>query len=508
MTPYLRIITNYEVSSRNTVASAGAPDSEAGFQVYVDDEAPQPAAPRAAKVYRAPANDENRPPAELRPRAKTYSQAAAVFTDKENQAPAARPPLGAASCSFQAAAGAPQQPAGRQPLAARPDPERPARAQQRKQKLRQRPLEEQQHNTKRAALQPLPVVPPAGRLPCLFSIYQDPEPAGAAAAAPATAWPAPPDVHEALLRPAPSASASAAVLEPAVLYEAPMASPESLHSSLDSISISPRRGRLDALFSYEEYAADLYLIMRQLELEHRARPDFMSRQPDITVTMRSILVDWLVEVNDEYKLNSETLHLAVNYIDRFLSVMTVVRAKLQLVGTTALFIASKFEEIYPPTVKEFVYITDDTYTDTQLKRMEHVMLKMLAFDMSAPTSNWFLNYFIDNGGAGEDTVRHLAQFLVELTLVQYPICNKYVSSVQAASALCVARFCCGHVPWTPALERLTGLGREQLRPCVQELVAVYQMARDLPQQAVIDKFSKDKFLSVAQLEPPAAFVWD
>ena len=69
----------------------------------------------------------------------------------------------------------------------------------------------------------------------------------------------------------------------------------------------------------------------------------------------------------------------------------------------------KFEEIYPPTVKEFVYITDDTYKDTQLKRMEHVMLKMLAFDMSAPTSNWFLNYFIDNGGAGEETAKHLAQ---------------------------------------------------------------------------------------------------
>ena len=77
-----------------------------------------------------------------------------------------------------------------------------------------------------------------------------------------------------------------------------------------------------------------------MQLEHRPSVDFMARQPDITVTMRCILVDWLVEVNDEYKLNSETLHLAVNYIDRFLSVMTVVRAKLQLVGTTALFIAS------------------------------------------------------------------------------------------------------------------------------------------------------------------------
>lgn len=69
----------------------------------------------------------------------------------------------------------------------------------------------------------------------------------------------------------------------------------------------------------------------------------------------------------------------------------------------------KYEEIYPPTVAEFVYITDDTYTSSQLKRMEHVMLKMLAFDMSAPTANWFLNYYIDNGADADDTVKHLAQ---------------------------------------------------------------------------------------------------
>lgn len=56
--------------------------------------------------------------------------------------------------------------------------------------------------------------------------------------------------------------------------------------------------------------------------------------------MRAILVDWLVEVSEEYRLQSETLCLAVNYIDRFLSFMSVVRAKLQLVGTAAMFIAS------------------------------------------------------------------------------------------------------------------------------------------------------------------------
>ena len=61
---------------------------------------------------------------------------------------------------------------------------------------------------------------------------------------------------------------------------------------------------------------------------------------------------------------------------RFLSLMSVQRSKLQLVGTAAMFIASKYEEIYPPDVSEFVYITDDTYTKRQVLRMEHLVLKV------------------------------------------------------------------------------------------------------------------------------------
>lgn len=72
----------------------------------------------------------------------------------------------------------------------------------------------------------------------------------------------------------------------------------------------------------------------------KPRPGFMRRQVDVTSTMRAILVDWLVEVAEEYKLHRETLFLAVNYIDRFLSVMSVARPKLQLVGTAAMFLAS------------------------------------------------------------------------------------------------------------------------------------------------------------------------
>jgi cyclin-A len=85
-------------------------------------------------------------------------------------------------------------------------------------------------------------------------------------------------------------------------------------------------------------------------------------QNDINQNMRGILVDWLVEVAEEYKLSSENLYLSTNYVDRFLSVIPVLRGKLQLVGVSCMLIASKYEEIFAPQVEDFVYITDNTYT--------------------------------------------------------------------------------------------------------------------------------------------------
>jgi len=84
-------------------------------------------------------------------------------------------------------------------------------------------------------------------------------------------------------------------------------------------------------------------------------------QKDITTAMRGILIDWLVEVAEEYKVMPDTLYLTVSYIDRFLSSNTVSRQQLQLLGVSCMLIASKYEEICAPQVEEFCYITDNTY---------------------------------------------------------------------------------------------------------------------------------------------------
>ena len=92
----------------------------------------------------------------------------------------------------------------------------------------------------------------------------------------------------------------------------------------------------------------------------------MNKQPDITRNMRAILVDWLVEVADEFRMDPQTLYLAMSITDRFLSSMMVTRSKLQLVGITSMYIAAKLEEIYPPPLGQFAYITDNTYSKQQV----------------------------------------------------------------------------------------------------------------------------------------------
>lgn len=115
------------------------------------------------------------------------------------------------------------------------------------------------------------------------------------------------------------------------------------------------------------YVADMYNYFREKEASTSVRPVFMESQTHINERMRAILVDWLVEVHLKFKLVPETLYLTINLIDRYLEREEVSRPKLQLVGVTSLLIASKYEEIYPPELRDLVYICDRAYTKQDVR---------------------------------------------------------------------------------------------------------------------------------------------
>ena len=146
----------------------------------------------------------------------------------------------------------------------------------------------------------------------------------------------------------------------------------------------------------------------------------MSNQSDINNRMRAILIDWLIDVHLKYKLVPQTMYIAVNLIDRFLEKNDIKRSKLQLVGVTAMFIACKYEEIYPPDLKDFVYITDGAYIKSDVLKMENKMLSSLNFDLTFPTQWNLFENFNKKLNLDEKTFK-LAWFLIELCLINYNI---------------------------------------------------------------------------------------
>ncbi|XP_014484072.1 PREDICTED: cyclin-A2 isoform X2 [Dinoponera quadriceps] len=261
-----------------------------------------------------------------------------------------------------------------------------------------------------------------------------------------------------------------------------------------------RNSREIDFFDMDEYRSDIYSYLREVEAMHRAKAGYMKKQPDITYAMRSILVEWLVEVVEEYRLQNDTLYLAVSYIDRFLSYMSVVRSKLQLVGAAAMFIAAKYEEIYAPDVGEFVYITDDTYTKKQVLRMENLILRVLAFDLSVPTPLTFLmDYCISNNLS--DKIKFLAMYLCELSLLEADPYLQYLPSHLAASALALARHTMQEEVWPHELELSTGYDLKTLAECINNLNRTFCNAPNIQQQAIQEKYRSNKYGHVSLLLP-------
>jgi len=254
------------------------------------------------------------------------------------------------------------------------------------------------------------------------------------------------------------------------------------------------------MFTVPEYSQGIYQFLKDSELRRLPKWNYMERQTDITFSMRAILVDWLVEVAEEYKLKTETVYLAVSYTDRFLSKMCVVRSKLQLVGTACMFIAAKYEEIYPPGVEEFTFVTSDSYTKKQVLRMEQLVLKVLGFDVSTPTSHEFVNQncqmFHMSGKA-----LYLSLYLNELSLLDGRTFLKIRPSVVAASSVVLARHTLGITPWTEAMAAQTGYSLDDLKECVVGLYEAFTAAETSSQQTIQNKYNQDKFSNVADVAP-------
>lgn len=262
--------------------------------------------------------------------------------------------------------------------------------------------------------------------------------------------------------------------------------------------------RADCLTS-AAFAAGIHGVQLCRETLFMTKADYMDGQTDITTKMRSILIDWLVDVHQKFRLRPETLYLTVNIIDRFLSVVTVNRRKLQLVGVTAMFIASKYEEIYAPEVSDFVYISDKAYTKAEVISMEAAILNELAFEVTLPYSLTFLRRSLKAADAmfgRSEWHAHLAHYLIELALPDNTMLNFRPSTIAAAAVLLSGRLTRVGFVWDAHMSYHCGQSSEEdLSKCENQLRRL--LAHEVDDiganklTAVKRKFATAKFAGVA-----------
>lgn len=253
------------------------------------------------------------------------------------------------------------------------------------------------------------------------------------------------------------------------------------------------------------YAAEIYSNLRVAELVRRPSPTFMQTMRQVVIqNMRRILVDWLVEVSEGFKLASNTLYLTVYLIDWFLNGNHIEGRKIQLLGITCMLLASKYEEGHAPQVEEFCLITGNTYGRKEVLELEIRVLKYLGFQLFAPTAKVFLRRFLQAAQASFQTpsleLEYLANYLAELTLIDHGFLN-FLPSAVAASAVFLARWTLdqSNHPWNPTLEYYTSYKASDLKVIVLAIQDLQLNNNGCSLSAIRNKYRQQKFKSVVDL---------
>ena len=166
---------------------------------------------------------------------------------------------------------------------------------------------------------------------------------------------------------------------------------------------------------------------------------YMKKQKEINDQMRSILVDWIIDVHHKFGFTDETLFMTVSIIDRYCSSEQISRIKYQCLGITALMIACKHEEINVPKVEDFIYITDNAYTKEEVFKMENDVLSKLNFELLYPSPIKFYEYLSLHFNFSKK-YHFLGKYLMETFLLDLKYVKYKPSVISCACTYIVMKF--------------------------------------------------------------------
>ena len=257
----------------------------------------------------------------------------------------------------------------------------------------------------------------------------------------------------------------------------------------------------------EEYVLDIFVHLRELEQKYRPNPNYMKKQREMNPELRSVLVDWLIEVSEDCHFVGETLFLMINYVDRFMSKKNVAKHQLQLVGLAAIFIASKYEEIDAVTVTDLIQLSDNTFNAEHILLMEKQFLKTLDYGLNVATVRYFATRYIESAwcllDGDDDMIRFpsLVYYLAELSLMHFPML-KFSNSNIAASCVVLALLALGKPHWQHGFSQNFTCELFELQLPLMELHQAWNCIPFRKHNVVYKKYSRNCHECVATIQPP------
>lgn len=253
-----------------------------------------------------------------------------------------------------------------------------------------------------------------------------------------------------------------------------------------------------------EFASEIYKNMRIMETKLKVDADYLTKVQDPTEvkdTSRAFLIEWIIDVHRKFRLRAETLYVTVFIVDRFLSMKKIKKHGLHILGITALLISTKYEEIYPPQLKELLNVSENKFNKAEVLKMELDILVTLQFDLTSPSPYRFLERFrkLSTVVASDDKVFFFAQYLMEIALLDASLL-KYNGSELAAAVLILATKSIKKVNvWNQEMEKSTKYKEKYLQEIVEDVKGFIVEVNPKFLTTLKYKFSKSEYKDVASL---------
>ncbi|GMT34391.1 hypothetical protein PFISCL1PPCAC_25688, partial [Pristionchus fissidentatus] len=257
-------------------------------------------------------------------------------------------------------------------------------------------------------------------------------------------------------------------------------------------------------FNVPDFAFDIFVYYRSREAAFKVG-DYIKKHPKLSKDSRAVLVDWMIEIQETFELNHETLYLAVKLVDIFLqhTKKPVNRSELQLIACASIFISSKYDERQPPLIDDFLYVSEDAFTRPALEEMERNLLETVAFDLGAPLSYSHVRRFAKACKTDMNTLT-LSRYILETSLMYYEFVGASESKIAAGAFLLALRMMEPSAEWTPVMHKYSGLKAEEVEPWCWELnhmlyVRRSSMGVNPKLLTAFQKYSHEVFFCAAQI---------